>query len=99
GRTAAKDPPRSDAPADRIHHRDLLAHQSEAGLWQPFFLARVVEAVLVQRGPWEETARIVEGALQQLNDYVGHRPIAVLENKRLGEIYSHERLRPIPLFL
>ena len=26
-------------------------------------------------------------------------PVAVLENKRKGEIYAHERLRPIPLFL
>ena len=86
-------------PAYRAHHSDLLAHQSEAELWQPFFLARVCEAVLNQRAPWEETSRIVEGALKQLNDYVGHRPVAVLENRHRGEIYDHERLRPIPLFL
>jgi hypothetical protein len=86
-------------PAYRGHHRDLLAHQGDADLWQPFFLARVCEAVLNQRGPWNETERIVRGSLQQLNDYVGHRPIAVLENGRRGEIYEHERLRPIPLFL
>src|SRR5438552_2933474 len=66
--------------AYRTHHRDLLAHQTDAYLWQPYFLARVLEAVLAQRGPWEETARIVGGALKQLNDYVGHRPVAVLEN-------------------
>jgi hypothetical protein len=86
-------------PAYRAHHRDLLAHQSDADLWQPFFLARVCEAVLSQRGPWSEAPRIVEGSLKQLNDYVGHRPVAVLENKRRGEIYDHERLRPIPLYL
>jgi hypothetical protein len=86
-------------PAYRGHHRDLLAHQSEADLWQPFFLARVCEAVLGQRGPWSDVSRIVQGSLQQLNDYVGHRPVAVLENDRRGEIYDHERLRPIPLFL
>ena len=86
-------------PAYRAHHGDLLAHQDEADLWQPFFLARVCEAVLSQRGPWSEVSRIVQGSLKQLNDYVGHRPVAVLENKRRGEIYDRERLRPIPLFL
>ncbi len=86
-------------PAYRAHHRDLLAHQSEADLWQPFFLARVCEAVLSQRGPWSEVTRIVQGSLRQLNDYVGHRPVAVLENERRGEIYDHERLCPIPLYL
>lgn len=86
-------------PAYRAHHRDLLAHQDEAALWQPFFLVRVLEAVLHQRSPWDETSRIVQGAIKQLNDYVGHRPVAVLENKQKGEIYDHERLRPIPVFL
>ena len=86
-------------PAYRAHHRDLLAHLDDATLWQPFFLARVLEAVLSQRGPWDETARIVGAALKQLNDYVGHRPVAVLENNRKGEIYTHERLRPIPIYL
>ena len=85
--------------AYRAHHADLLAHQPDADLWQPLFLARVCEAVLNQRAPWDETQRIVEGALKQLNDYVGHRPVAVLENERRGEIYDHERVRPIPLFL
>ena len=86
--------------AYRTHHQDVLAHhRDEAFLWQPFFLVRVCEAVLAQRGPWHETERIISGALKQLNDYVGHRPVAVLENKRLGEIYPHERIRPIPLYL
>jgi hypothetical protein len=85
--------------AYRAHHRDLLAHQNDAGLFQPFFLVRACEAVLQQRGPWQEGDRIVEGALNQLNDYVGHRPVATLENKRRGEIYPHERVRPIPLFV
>ncbi|MBI3823785.1 MAG: hypothetical protein HY289_14035 [Planctomycetes bacterium] len=89
-----------DVPtAYRAHHRDLLAHQTDASLLQPMFLARVCEAVINQRGPWTETARIVPAAVRQLNDYVGHRPVAVLENKLRGEIYEHERLRPIPLYI
>ncbi|HMF19941.1 MAG TPA: hypothetical protein VKE98_22235, partial [Gemmataceae bacterium] len=39
------------------------------------------------------------GALKQLNDYVGHRPIAILETRPRGEPYDHERVRPIPLFI
>ena len=86
-------------PAYRQHHADLLFHLQEADFLQPFFLARVFESVLSQRGPWEETARIVAGSLAQLNDYLGHRPIAVLENRRRHQPYPHERHRPVPLFI
>lgn len=86
-------------PAYRAHHADLLFHQSDNDLFQPFFLARVFEAVLAQRAPWNEDERIIQGALRRLNDYVGHRPIATLESRPLGEPYEHERVRPIPLFI
>ena len=86
-------------PAYGRHHADLLFHLSERDLFQPFFLARVCEAVLAQGGPWTESERIVSGALARLNDFVGHRPIAILETRPKGEPYDHERVRPIPLFL
>jgi hypothetical protein len=86
-------------PAYRQHHADLLVHLSDRELWQPFFLARVFEAVLLKGPPWEEERRIVAGALWYLNDYVGHRPIAILETRPKGEPYEHERVRPIPLYL
>jgi hypothetical protein len=86
-------------PAYRKHHADLLFHQTDDLLFGPFFLARACEAVLAQGGPWEEEERIVKGALRQLNDYVGHRPIAVLESRPRGEPYEHERMRPVPLYL
>ena len=86
-------------PAYRRHHADLLFHQSEHDLFQPFFLARVLEAVLAQGPPWEEEERIIAGALAQLNDYVGYRPVAILETRPRGEPYAHERVRPIPLYL
>jgi hypothetical protein len=85
--------------AYRDHHRDLLAHQSDSALLNSFFLARVCEAVLAQHGPWDEQERIVRGALHRLNDYVGHRPIAVLETRPQTELYPHERLRPVPLYI
>lgn len=86
-------------PSYRRHHADLLFHLSDSDLEQPFFLARVLEATLRQGGPWEESARIVAGAIQQLNDFLGHRPVAVLENGQLTQAYGHEWFRPIPLYI
>lgn len=85
-------------PAYRRHHADLLFHLEEGTFYQPFFLACVFEAVLQQGGPWQDTARIVAGTLDQLNDFLGYRPLAVLENGRQMEPYSHERFRPVPLY-
>lgn len=86
-------------PAYREHHRDLLGHLSEEELYQPFFLVRDFEAVLAQGGPWDEDSRIIAGALGRLNDYVGHRPVAILETRPRGEPYDRERVRPIPLYI
>jgi hypothetical protein len=85
--------------AYRRHHADLLFHQRDQELFQPFFLARVLEAVLAQGAPWDEEERILAAVLAQLNDYVGHRPIAILESRPKGEPYDHERVRPIPLYV
>jgi hypothetical protein len=86
-------------PEYRRFHADLLFHQSERDFFQPFFLARVLEAVLLQGGPWDQDRRIVGGALRQLNDFAGHRPVAILETRPRGEPYEHEKVRPIPLFI
>jgi hypothetical protein len=86
-------------PAYREHHRDLLFHLKDEDFQQPFFLAKVFEAVLEQGAPWDEPDRIVAGALNRLNDFIGYRPIAVLENGQRMEPYPHERFRPLPLFL
>jgi hypothetical protein len=81
------------------HHRDLLFHQSAAGLFRPFFVGRVIEVVLKEGGPWEETERIIRAADAALNDFIGHRPVAVLHNRRKVEPYAHERVRPVPLYI
>lgn len=86
-------------PAYRQHHADLLFHLTEQDVQQPFFLARMFEAVLEQGPPWDETDRIIHGALHRLNDFLGYRPIAVLENGRRMEPYPHERFRPVPLYI
>ncbi|QDT46300.1 hypothetical protein Pan258_03180 [Symmachiella dynata] len=87
------------APEYRRYHRDLLFHLPDGALQQPFFLARLFEATLAQGPPWDETDRIVAGALKQLNDFIGHRPIAVLESGRRMQPYPHERFRPVPIYI
>ncbi len=75
------------------------AHQSDAALWQPFFLGRVCEAVLRAGPPWEPSSRILEAALMRLNDFIGHRPVAVLRTAQKIQPYAHEWVRPIPLYI
>ncbi len=83
----------------REFHRDLLFHVSDAEIWRPFFVGKACEAVLAQGPPWNETDRIIDGTIAQLNDFVGHRPVAVLSTSQRIEPYAHERLRPVPLFV
>src|SRR5262249_24720294 len=90
-------------PADRTHHQDLLFHVCEGELFQPFFLARVCEAVLTAaaetNGAPPDVEPFAAGVVSRLNDFVGHRPLAILETRPRGEPYDHERVRPIPLFI
>src|SRR3972149_4895890 len=44
------------------------------------FWGRAFGAVRGGGGPWEETERVVGGALESLNDYIGYRPVAALES-------------------
>src|SRR5690606_7738264 len=89
---------RHTLPGYRQFHRDLLFHQTEQSLMRPFFIGRVCEAVLRQGPPWNETDRIVAGAINHLNDFIGHRPVAALESQKI-EPYKHEFVRPIPLYI
>lgn len=83
----------------REFHSDLLWHRSPRELWRPFFLGRVFEAILAQGPPWDQTERIVTGGRDHLDDYIGYRPVAVLESAQRIEPYRHEWVRPIPLYI
>ncbi len=85
-------------PSYLDYHSDLLFHQEPEGLFNGLFLGRAIEAVLLEGGPWSEVDRIVEGAIRRLNDYIGYRPLAVLEGRR-HQPYAHEWVRPIPLYI
>lgn len=91
-------------PAYRRHHADLLAHRTDAELYTPFFLARVFETVLAEytdstRPASDSPEVLVAAVLERLNDFVGYRPSATLETRADAEVYPHERVRPIPLFI
>jgi hypothetical protein len=85
-------------PAYHEFHRELLFHQTTDNLFRPFFVGCVCEAVLAQGPPWEDSSRIVGRSISSLNDYIGHRPVAVLETQKL-EPYPHEWLRPVPIYV
>ncbi|ODA32692.1 hypothetical protein A6X21_20310 [Planctopirus hydrillae] len=86
-------------PAYVNHHQDLLGHLEPETLQLPFFLGRIFESILEQGGPWNEEPRIVDGSLRILNDFLGYRPIALLENQRKLEPYANERFCPLPLYI
>ena len=52
-----------------------------------------------QGAPWDDADRLVAGAIAHLNDYVGYRPIAILETRPNTEYYPHEKVRPVPVYL
>jgi hypothetical protein len=87
-------------PAYRRFHADLLEHQPPGAIERPFFVMAVAQALLAEGLP--EANELEAGrdrVIARLNEYVGWRPVAVLENGRLSEPYPHERVRPIPLHL
>jgi hypothetical protein len=86
-------------PAYRDFHADLLEHQPPGAIERPFFLMAAAQAVLAAGGPGDDPQAVVDQAIDRLNEYVGWRPVAVLENGRLSEPYRHERVRPVPLWM
>lgn len=78
-------------------HSDLLWGRDAEQLWRPFFLGRLFETLLSQGAPWDEET--LNAARDRLDDYLGYRPIAVLETDQKIEPYRHEWIRPIPLYV
>lgn len=78
-------------------HADLLWGREDQELWRPLFLGRVFEAILAQGPPWDDAA--LNAARDRFDDYIGYRPVAVLETDQKIEPYRHEWVRPIPLYI
>ena len=85
-------------PGYREFHSELLFHQTDECLFNGLAVGRICEVVLRSGGPWDEVERIASAAIADLNDFVGFRPVAVLESRK-HEAYAHERIRPIPLYV
>ena len=51
-------------PKYKEFHSELLFHQSDELIFNPFFLGKAFEAVLQQGNPWTESERIVPAASQ-----------------------------------
>ncbi len=90
-------------PAYRRFHADLLEHQPPGGVERPFFLMSAARALLAEAAgdlgaDVDATDQLIAASIERLDDYVGWRPVAVLENGRLSAPYPHERVGPVPLF-
>ncbi|MDR1958866.1 MAG: hypothetical protein LBQ54_07470 [Planctomycetaceae bacterium] len=86
-------------PAYREFHRDLLFHQTDDFLFSPFFIGHAFEVVLSQELPWPEDNVFLEQVIRTLNDYIGYRPVPVLEGRDKNEADPHEWVAPIPLYI
>lgn len=85
-------------PGYQEFHRDLLFHHTTQSLFRPFLFGRICEVTLGLGDYWDQPEACRDRAIRALNDYVGYRPVAVLEN-RVHEPYAHERVRPIPIYI
>lgn len=96
-------------PAYLDFHKDLLFHQAPELLFNGFFLISAAGAVLSTAtqvgcgndlGGRDEKRRreIIRGAIDRMDDYVGYRPVATLENHD-GNPYRHEFVCPIALYV
>jgi hypothetical protein len=80
------------------HHCDLLFHLDPNSIFRPFFISRVVEQVLTARNDGTPAEQLSTTVISRLNDYIGYRPVAVLESQKI-EPYEFEWLRPIPIYI
>ncbi|TWU04973.1 hypothetical protein [Stieleria varia] len=89
-------------PAYLDFHRDLLFHQEPEVVFNGFFMGVAAEAILTLDVDGEQQFAsdedLIQATISRLNDFVGYRPVALLENRRC-EPYPNEFVRPIPLYV
>ena len=89
-------------PAYLDFHRDLLFHQEPEVVFNGFFMGVAAEAILSIDGERGQSTgndiELVQATIERLNDFVGYRPVAILEN-RTCQPYTNEFVRPIPLYV
>ena len=83
-------------------HADLIFGQSVDFLFNSFFVARAIETALREIVSSDadtlDVQTIARATFEKFNDYIGHRPVATLETRKV-EPYTEEWIRPIPIFV
>ena len=89
-------------PAYLDFHRDLLFHQAPELIFNGFLLGKAADALLVIQSSDEEIKTdqdaVIQAAIDRLDDFVGYRPVAMLENQRC-QPYRHEYVCPVLLYI
>ena len=86
------------APGYLKFHGFTLSHIHSSHVINAFFFGRAAEATLIAMHDGLDDAAVTAAAIRRLNDYVGHRPVATLQNKPHAP-YPHEWIRPVPLYI
>ncbi|MGL4593798.1 MAG: hypothetical protein ACRCUY_03610 [Thermoguttaceae bacterium] len=86
-------------PGYRKFHSELLFHQNDDLIFNSFFLARAFDAILSQKTPWTSIDAVTRAAILELNDFIGYRPVPILEGIEKHQPYQNEWVAPVPLYL
>ena len=84
-------------PAYLDFHRDLLFHQVPELIFNGFFMARAAD-ILLSGQLMDPEQVVIQAAIDGLDDFVGYRPVAMLENRQCTP-YRNEFVRPVPLYI
>ena len=83
-------------------HAALIFGRSPDFVFNSFFTARAIETVLreINSSDSENSSdqTLADTAFEKFNNYLGHRPVATLETRRV-EPYAQEWIRPIPIYV
>ena len=85
-----------------VFHTDSLFSLKASYLYNSLFMAkicRVVVASVVSSEPSTKANSLASDVVREINDFLGYRPIPVLEDGEKHEPNEKEWVAPIPLFL
>lgn len=78
-------------------HEDTLFSLEDSYLFNSLFMARVCR-VVVANDPVNASEATIRRIIEQLSDFLGYRPIPILEGGEKHEPNLHEWIAPLPLY-